>query len=266
MQTQMASSLTSTADIAGLERKEVSFHCPEHGEMMVTISKLSIWSVPSCPQCRLQEEQRQAELEERKQQAVRQERIASRLRNSGIPLRFQGKDFSSYTPPTVAAAKNFALCCDYAENFPSFAARGTSLILCGVAGTGKTHLACAIAHHIITQHGKSALYHQVSSVLRQVKETYNKTSKRTEQEVINLFAAPDLLILDEIGVQFGTDAERNILFEIVNSRYEQMKPSILISNLNITGLVDYAGERTIDRMRENGGLMRVFDWDSYRGN
>ena len=41
--------------------------------------------------------------------------------------------------------------------------------------------------------------------------------------------------------------------------------SIPISNLDIKGLVDYAGERTIDRMKENGGLMRVFNWDSYRG-
>ena len=44
------------------------------------------------------------------------------------------------------------------------------------------------------------------------------------------FIRPDLLILDEVGVQFGSETEKMILFEIINGRYEQLKPTIVISN------------------------------------
>ena len=77
------------------------------------------------------------------------------------------------------------------------------------------------------------------------------------------FIRPDLLILDEVGVQFGSETEKMILFEIINGRYEQLKPTIVISNL-ADALTDYLGERVVDRLREGGGRMLIFDWPSYR--
>jgi DNA replication protein DnaC len=44
-----------------------------------------------------------------------------------------------------------------------------------------------------------------------------------------------------------------------------MKPTILISNLAIGPLAEFAGDRVIDRMKENGGKLVVFDWKSHRG-
>jgi DNA replication protein DnaC len=43
-----------------------------------------------------------------------------------------------------------------------------------------------------------------------------------------------------------------------------LKPTIVISNLAKDGLQDYLGERAFDRLRENGGKLVVFDWESYR--
>lgn len=64
------------------------------------------------------------------------------------------------------------------------------------------------------------------------------------------YIAPNLLVIDEIGVQFGSEAEKIILFEIINERYEAMKPTILISNLSQQELGAYVSERIVDRMRE----------------
>lgn len=75
-----------------------------------------------------------------------------------------------------------------------------------------------------------------------------------------------MLILDEVGVQFGSESEKIILFEILNERYLNMKPTILISNLNPAALQEYVGERVMDRMRENGGIILKFDWKSHRSN
>src|SRR5690606_23131134 len=100
--------------------------------------------------------------------------------------------------------------------------------------------------------------------IRAVKDTYRRDSTQTEAEAIASFVTPDLLILDEVGVQFGSDTEKLILFEIINGRYESMKPTIVISNLAIGELEAYLGERAFDRLREGGGKAVVFDWPSYR--
>ena len=54
------------------------------------------------------------------------------------------------------------------------------------------------------------------------------------------------------------------MFDIIDGRYQEMKPTILISNLAIAGIKDLIGERVIDRLREDGGKLVSFDWPSYR--
>lgn len=97
-----------------------------------------------------------------------------------------------------------------------------------------------------------------------VKDTYRRDSDTSESEIIKRLAFPHLLIIDEIGVQYGSDAEKNILFDIINERYESLRPTILISNLNLPKLAEYAGDRVIDRMKEGGGKVLIFDWKSHR--
>ena len=80
-----------------------------------------------------------------------------------------------------------------------------------------------------------------------------------------MYSKYELLVLDEIGVQFGSDAEKLIMFDIINERYEAMRPTILISNLALSGLSEFVGDRIVDRMKENGGKLMVFDWESHRG-
>ena len=90
-------------------------------------------------------------------------------------------------------------------------------------GTGKNHLALAIARHAITEHQSSAIFTTALKIAREYKSTWSKNSTRTEDEVIRQFTKPDLLIIDEVGVQFGSEAEKMIMFEIINTRYERMK-------------------------------------------
>ncbi len=55
-----------------------------------------------------------------------------------------------------------------------------------------------------------------------------------------------------------------ILFEVINTRYESMKPTIIISNLALNELAGFIGERVIDRMNDGGGCTLTFTWGSYR--
>ena len=115
-------------------------------------------------------------------------------------------------------------------------------------------------------HKKSAIFTTVMKAIRRVKETWNKNSEESETQAIDAFIWPDLLVLDEIGVQFGSETEKQLLFDILNERYEKRKPTILISNLPLKEVVAFIGERVFDRMKEDSGQSLVFNWSSHRGN
>ncbi len=187
----------------------------------------------------------------------------STLELSGIPKRFQTKTFDDYKDDCGGKQKAKRMCELYCDKFAEVLDNGTCMILCGKPGTGKTHLACAIGNKLIAS-GRSLLFVGAYRAIQQVKETYHRGSEQTERGVIDGLVDLDLLILDEIGVQYGSESEKIILFEIINRRYEEVKPTILISNLVIDDLTKYVGLRVLDRMREGGGPIVAFDWDSAR--
>ncbi|TFW15948.1 ATP-binding protein [Duganella callida] len=188
----------------------------------------------------------------------------ARLGRAAIPERFADRRLATYQPTCHEAAQALQVAQRYADNFGAVRRSGACLIFCGDVGTGKTHLAVGIAHEVLEQGGQ-AVFSSVIRAVRSVKETFSKGAGRTEAEALRDLVEPDLLILDEVGVQFGTDAEKLILFEIINGRYESRRPTIIISNLAIGELEKYLGARAVDRLREGGGKVVVFDWESYRG-
>lgn len=238
--------------------------CETHGEFQQSTHTLftGLEISTSCPDC-LKEKQPEggqcSESEKRKMES-----IGARIRGACIPKRFEGKSFDNYIVDCPESAKMLKTCRRYAENFAKVKKEGISLILHGNVGTGKSHLSCAIANKL-AHDGYSSHYTTIGKAIGAVKDTYRKGSEQGELEVINGYSKPDLLILDEVGIQYGTDAEKNILFAIINARYEAMKPTIMISNLDMVGLTQYAGERVIDRMKEGGGMTLVFNWGSHRG-
>ncbi len=186
-----------------------------------------------------------------------------KLRRAAIPERFSDRRLTTYVASCQKSQRALSVASAYAENFDDAMKTGSSLIFCGEVGTGKTHLAIGIAHEIM-QSGKQAVFTSVMRAVRSVKETYSRNSEISEADAIESLVTPDLLILDEVGVQFGSDTEKLILFEIINGRYESMRPTIVISNLAAGALESFLGARAFDRLREGGGKLVVFDWASYR--
>jgi DNA replication protein DnaC len=181
-----------------------------------------------------------------------------------IPERYLSRTLDNYRTETEGQAKALGHCRTFADEFKGCQKTGASLFMVGNAGAGKTHLACAIANQLI-EHGHTALFLGVSKMFRRIRATYRSDSCQSEQDAIDALVRVDLLIIDEVGVQRGTESEEQLLFEVLNDRYEAYKPTILISNLPLDQARAYIGTRTLDRLRECGGKLIVFDWDSYRG-
>lgn len=187
---------------------------------------------------------------------------------SGIPTRFRMATLENYRTDTKPEPQSAALrqCQDFAEDFEQNWRKGRSMMLLGDVGTGKTHLACAITQYVIRHFGVVARYTSALAIIRDVKATFGKASEVSERQVYDSLRTPDLLVIDEIGVQHGSDFERQVLFEVINSRYERLQPTIVISNLGIAGLRSCLGDRAVDRLSESDGPVVLFTWSSARGD
>lgn len=262
------SCLEKNKDIEGVLPSRVKFVMPQeqrsckcHGEYTAYEFR-GHWS--TCPQCqditikKADQERREAEEREYKERVWR-----NRLGRAAIPERFADRTLESYVATCDNSKAALAIAQDYADRFEEVSKKGSCLIFCGDVGTGKTHLAIGIANSILKK-GYQPVFVSVIKAIRKIKETYARDSELTEDDAIRSFVDPDLLILDEVGVQFGSETEKLYLFEIINGRYEQMKPTLLISNLGTKELDGFIGSRVMDRLRESGGKAVIFNWKSYR--
>ena len=183
---------------------------------------------------------------------------------SGIPRRFLDRTFAGYTVRTPVQRQALAVCRAYAKRFDEVRRRGGCLLLVGGPGTGKTHLACAILAEVIRA-GHTGLFMSVSAALRLIRDAYSPRAQRSEIEAFALLTAPDLLVLDEVGVAIGNeDKRRAMLFDVLDTRYAEMRPSLLIGNLTTTEMEAYLGERIMDRLLELGSATVPFTWPSHR--
>ena len=87
---------------------------------------------------------------------------------------------------------------------------GETMVFSGRPGTGN-HLAIAICHAIMGA-GYTALCINALDVIGMIRSTWRKDGERTESDVLRELTAVDLLVIDEVGVQYGTDGEKVILF------------------------------------------------------
>lgn len=236
--------------------------CAQHGVYVSRHLFASRWNgCPTCEQERIEQEKRE---EEAAQQAARNARWANRLNAADIPERFRDRTLDRFAVENDGQANALAFAREFADEFNSRRHSGRSALFLGSPGAGKTHLACGIALRAM-EFGASALVTTVSKLDRRIREAKLSSGAEKESEVIDLFVYPDLLVIDEVGVQSGSAAESRALFDVLNGRYESRKPTIILSNLQLTGVAAALGDRIFDRLREDGAEVIVFDWPSWRG-
>lgn len=200
------------------------------------------------------------EQEVREAEKQKTDKISKLLDGSGI---MRGK-FSRMTFGTFESkhqGKAFEAAKKYAEAFGSNTKNG--LFFFGKAGAGKTHLVVSIARYIIEQKQVSVKFARVIDLLMDIRKTYNTDEyfrTENETELLRKYSTVPLLILDDLGAEKTTDWARQILYQIIDSRWIDDKPLIITSNLALLELAERFDDRISSRI---GGSCEVFEAKSH---
>ncbi|ULA59809.1 MAG: DNA replication protein dnaC [Nitrospira sp.] len=211
-----------------------------------------------CPLC----EKARQELKRQHEEAERREVLTSVRLQAGVPQRYVHSrltDFHELTPSQQQVGNQL-------RHFVESGWRtSTGLLLCGNVGTAKTMLGAALVNYWLETYGRrAARYFTMSSLLRRIKTTWTSDSCETESQAMERLTEVPLLVVDEVGVQFGSVAETVLFSDLFNCRYNVPRPTILIGNLTPAECGHLLGDRVMDRLRD-GGQVLVFDWKSQRG-
>lgn len=258
------------------EHKDVTFSCPLHGEQTYkTFKTVDGWREPYCPVCLREGERHKETAEKIKAKAKQTASDIARALGIAPPLDMGRATFETYKVESAEQARVLNICKRFAERFlfreiERFEAwesgaedwrtkNSTGLFLSGNFGTGKTHLGYAILNTL------SAL--DVPGYYLRTPDFFDRVNDRHSGvsilQVLDCISAVPCLVLDEIGVQSWTEAERKRIYQVVDGRLQSGRPTIYITNLDKTELSRCLSDRVMDRIATST-VPLSFMWDSHR--
>lgn len=219
--------------------------------------------------CKCQAEERDRE-EQRQRDIDKQVKLEKLKVNSLLGTRYQNNTFEkTERGHNKSFDEALARCKRYCDIADEVLKKGYGIYIYGDKGTGKTHLTSCMAHELISQY-KQVLFTNFFEIGKAIRSTFNGNGSETD--LINKFSNIDFLFIDDIGTErvVSTNGEdlwlQEKIFDVINKRYNNMKPTIFTSNHNLQELITDRGimDKTVDRIAEMSTAILEIKGASYR--
>lgn len=158
-------------------------------------------------------------------------------------------------------------------------AESGGIIVChGRRGTGKTQIAVEIAKNAKLPHSEKprkewtmqthpehrpAIYCKAMEIFIDLKNSFQRPAAPSEKAIIEKLASAAFLVIDEAHVRGETKYEDDKLTHIIDKRYDAMRPTMLITNLQRKEFAAQLSPSILSRIEESGGGIEC-NWESFR--
>ena len=157
-------------------------------------------------------------------------RRQQRLAGANIPKRYEHCTLETFrdTQPVLRNAKRRVQ--EFIDLWPNVP-EGKGLLLMGGCGAGKTHLAVAALLEIVKggTHGR-VLFANFQDLIQEIQASFDSDQVPSKGEILRPLLEADLLVLDELGSQKPTQFVQDILYYVINTRYNEERATIFTTN------------------------------------
>lgn len=112
-------------------------------------------------------------------------------------------------------------------------AKGRGAYIFGPVGTGKSHLASAVARMAVDD-GMKVRVTDMPGIIARLKGTFG--TQASEEDVLAGLSRCGLLVIDDLGKETPTDWTLTQVFRVINDRYETMRPVVVTSQYDLKAL------------------------------
>ncbi|WP_168377691.1 ATP-binding protein [Acinetobacter cumulans] len=240
------------ASILNVQIQLSSEYCETHRAQKVLVGRTAI-----CKQCAteiLNKAHQDHEIEVNRM--VREKHFEG----AKLPARHANNGFRDYVISNNGQMNAKQQCMSFTSDFKKDIKR--NLIMVGRTGTGKTHLACAVARNVLESR-KYARYITSEDIANEIANAWKKADD-SEANAVQRFADYDLLIVDEYGLHDRHENRLQLVHKVLYERYDQAKPTMLISNMTIEDLQKDLGDRLWSRFQHDGLVTVECNWEDQR--
>ena len=189
-------------------------------------------------------------LQEEKRKQIEQQKIFESKRlekyqseESGVNKKFWNSSIKDYKAETENEKNILTVVSDFIADVKNKNCN-KFLLMIGTFGTGKTLLGSSIVREcggFYTTSFKLCVEYESSSDFR---------AKKSKLEVYEFYCNIPMLVVDEFGASDKKATEKELIANIIDQRYENNLPTVLISNLSKQQIVEILGRRIFDRLTE----------------
>jgi DNA replication protein DnaC len=150
-----------------------------------------------------------------------------RRRGARIPERYRNCSLTNFNELSESQRAAKALARRFVRDYPAV---DRGLLIVGPVGVGKTHLAVAILAELVDTMGAKGVFCDFTELLGLLQASFSGGGEESTEQILDVYREAELLVLDELGARRPTDWARDVLYGLLNTRYNRSRITILTTN------------------------------------